>query len=40
MSDEQQTERDADGMADAVAATAVITMIVVIAAYWLSGMPG
>jgi hypothetical protein len=39
MSDQQDLERDADGAADAVAATAIISLIVLTLYLWLSGMP-
>ena len=39
MSEEQNQERAADGAADAFAATAVITVIVLGMYLWLSGMP-
>ncbi len=32
------TDKD-DGMADAIAATAIITVVVVAACLWLAGMP-
>ena len=40
MSDKINTEREADGVADAVAVTAVIGVIVLAMCIWLSGMPG
>ena len=39
MSDELNQERDGDGVADAIAATAVIGVIVFTMYIWLSGMP-
>ncbi len=39
MSDELNQERRADGMADAIAATAIISVVVVSMYLWLSGMP-
>jgi hypothetical protein len=39
MSDPINQERAADGVADAIAATAVITIIVLGLYLWLSGMP-
>ena len=39
MSDDQTAEREADGVADAIAATAVIGIIVLTLYIWLSGMP-
>jgi hypothetical protein len=39
MSDQNPQERAADGVADAIAATAVITVVVVAMYLWLSGMP-
>jgi len=40
MSDETNTKHDGDGTADAVAVTAIISLIVLAAYLWLSGMPG
>jgi hypothetical protein len=40
MSDKIDTEREADGMADAIAVTAIIGVIVLAMYLWLSGMPG
>lgn len=41
MSDQNQNAKDAgDGMADAIAATAVIAVVTVTLVYWLSGFPG
>lgn len=40
MSDKLNTEREADGAADAIAVTAVIGVIVLAMYIWLSGMPG
>jgi hypothetical protein len=39
MSDELNQERAADGAADAIAATAVISIVVLGMYLWLSGMP-
>ena len=39
MSDELNQERAADGVADAIAVTAVIGVIVFAMYIWLSGMP-
>lgn len=39
MSDQFNSERDRDGSADAVAATAVIAIVVLATYIWLSGMP-
>ena len=39
MSDETNQERQADGVADAVAATAIIFVVVLGLYLWLSGMP-
>jgi hypothetical protein len=39
MSEESQSERAADGVADAIAATAVIALVVFATFTWLSGMP-
>lgn len=39
MSDQINEERAADGVADAIAATAIITVIVLGLYLWLSGMP-
>ena len=39
MSDEVNKERAADGVADAIAATAIITVVIVTLYIWLSGMP-
>jgi len=39
MSDELNQERDADGVADSIAATAIIATIVLVMYVWLSGMP-
>ena len=39
MSDELNQERAGDGVADAIAATAVISVIVFTMYIWLSGMP-
>ena len=40
MSDKSNSERDADGAADAIAVTAVIGVVVLAMYIWLSGMPG
>lgn len=39
MSDNTNEERDSDGMADAGATIAIITITVVAVCIWLSGMP-
>ena len=39
MSEELNQERDADGVADSIAATAVISVSVLPLYLWLSGMP-
>lgn len=39
MSEELNKEREADGVADAIAATAVIAIVVLGLYLWLSGMP-
>lgn len=39
MTEQGNTPKDSDGMADAIAATAVISIIVVALYIWLSGMP-
>ncbi len=39
MSDELNQERRADGTADAIAATAIISVVVLSMYLWLSGMP-
>lgn len=39
MSEDLNKEREADGVADAMAATAIITVVVVTMYIWLSGMP-
>ncbi len=39
MSDQIDQERDADGRADAWAATSVIALVVFTVYLWLSGMP-
>ena len=39
MTDESNTEREADGVADSIAATAVISVVVLTMYIWLSGMP-
>lgn len=39
MTEEQNTEREEDGQADAIAATAVISLVVLALYIWLSGMP-
>ncbi|MEH6590305.1 MAG: methionine synthase [Halioglobus sp.] len=39
MSNEQDTERNADGAADSIAATAIIALVVFTLYLWLSGMP-
>ena len=39
MSEELNQERSADGVADSIAATAVISVIVLAMYLWVSGMP-
>jgi hypothetical protein len=39
MSEHSSPERDADGAADSIAATAIISVIVFSLYLWLSGMP-
>jgi hypothetical protein len=39
MSEETNTERESDGVADSIAATAVIAVVVFGMYIWLSGMP-
>lgn len=39
MSDKPNTEREADGVADAIAVTAIIGVVVLTMYIWLSGMP-
>ena len=39
MSDQSNSEREADGVADAIAVTAIVAVIVVTLYLWLSGMP-
>ena len=39
MSDHQNAEREADGVADAIAATAIIGIVILSMYLWLSGMP-
>ena len=39
MTDAPEEQRDEDGTADALAATAVISLVVVTISIWLSGMP-
>jgi hypothetical protein len=39
MSDQQDIERNADGAADSIAATAIIALVVFTLYLWLSGMP-
>ena len=39
MSDQINQEREADGVADAIAVTAIITVVVLPLYLWLSGMP-
>jgi len=39
MSDQTNQERDADGVADATAAVAIIAIVVFTMYIWLSGMP-
>ena len=41
MSEENQAVNDkGDGTADAIAATAVITIVIAAVVFWLSGFPG
>lgn len=39
MTEESKSERAADGLVDAFAATAIIALVVFTAYIWLSGMP-
>jgi len=39
MSDDTNIEREADGLADAIAVTAIIGVIVLTMCIWLQGMP-
>jgi hypothetical protein len=39
MSEQQNLEREGDGVADSIAATAIISLIVFTLYLWLSGMP-
>ena len=39
MSEQQNLERDADGVADSIAATAIISLVVFTLYLWLGGMP-
>ncbi|MCB1707696.1 MAG: methionine synthase [Halioglobus sp.] len=39
MSDKPHSEREADGVADAIAVTAIMGVIVLTMFIWLSGMP-
>ena len=39
MSDQQDLERNADGIADSIAATAIISLVILTLYLWLSGMP-
>jgi hypothetical protein len=39
MTDQTNSERDADGAADAIAAVAIIAIVVTTMYIWLSGMP-
>ena len=39
MAEQEQDERVTDGYADAIAATAVMTVIIATVVYWLAGMP-
>jgi hypothetical protein len=39
MSDKSHTEREEDGVADAIGVTAIIGLIVLTMYIWLSGMP-
>mgnify|MGYP003385588608 CR=1 FL=1 len=36
---EQENKQSNDGINDAIAATAIIAIIVITAAFWLSGLP-
>jgi hypothetical protein len=40
MSEQTDREREEDGKADAIAATAIISIVVLVLYVWLSGMPG
>jgi hypothetical protein len=39
MSDPLNTEREADGVADSIAVTAAIAVVIVFMYFWLSSMP-
>jgi hypothetical protein len=39
MSDKLNSEREADGVADAIAVTGIIAVVVLTMYLWLSGMP-
>ena len=39
MTDQKNPERAADGVADSIAATAIISLVILTAYIWLSGMP-
>ena len=39
MSEQQDLEKDGDGTADSIAATAIIALVILTAYIWLSGMP-
>ena len=39
MTKKQENKREADGIADAIAATAIITIAVLAMYLWLSGLP-
>ena len=39
MSDQQDSEREADSAADVKAVLGIMTVIIFAACYWLSGMP-
>jgi hypothetical protein len=39
MSEQQDLERNSDGVADSIAATAIISIVIVTLYLWLSGMP-
>ena len=39
MSEQQDSERKADGKADAIATVAIISLLVYTAFFWLHGMP-
>ena len=39
MTEDSNHERDADGIADSIAATAIVSVVVLAIYLWLSGMP-